>query len=112
MPYGVILIFDPLKSSHYRVAFVRGYDNSKNIYAVEIYSSETRIWKILYPILRDDDFEIEFMCGVYWNGSIHWINSKGRILHLQIDGEASFYHFQTPVITDQWNIKRHCCPLV
>ncbi|PWA52092.1 F-box protein [Artemisia annua] len=111
-PCGVILIFDPLKSSHYRVAFVRSYDYSKNIYAVEIYSSETRIWKILYPILRDDDFETEFMCGVYWNGSIHWINKRGRILRLQIDGKASFYQFQTPVIIDQWNIKRHCYPLV
>nr|GEY01295.1 hypothetical protein [Tanacetum cinerariifolium] len=111
-PSGVILIFDPLKSSHYRVVFVRGYNYSNDIYSIEIYSSETRIWK-LWHIKLDDD-KIEFMCGVYWNGSIHWINKKGRIIFLKIDGEASrLYEISTRVVViDKWYIKRHCCPLV
>ncbi|GJU18675.1 F-box protein-like protein [Tanacetum coccineum] len=110
-PSGVILIFDPLKSSHYRVVFVRGYNDSNDIYSIEIYSSETRIWKFWH--LKLDDDKIEFMCGVYWNGSIHWINKKGRIMFLKIDGEASrLYEISTRVVIDKWNIKRHCCPLV
>ncbi|PWA81316.1 F-box protein [Artemisia annua] len=120
-PSGVILIFDPLKSGHYRVVFVRGYNYSNDIYSIEIYSSETRIWKNLELTLDDD--KIEFMCGVYWNGSIHWINKKGGIFGVpiddevrrlyEIDGEVScLYEISTRIVIDQWDIKRHCCPLV
>lgn len=109
-PRGMTLVFDPLKSPHYRVVCVHGYMWSDHLFSIEIYSSETGSWKMSgkpFP----NQIETEFMGGVHWNDAVHWINKKGFIFYLKID-EDRLDQIPTPITRDGWNFKKHCYPLV
>ncbi|KAD5961477.1 hypothetical protein E3N88_12950 [Mikania micrantha] len=107
-PRGMTLVFDPLKSPHYKVLSVGGHLWT-DLYTIEIYLSENMNWKT-GPIFADQ-IDTEFMGGVYWNDAVHWINKKGYILYLKIN-EDYLDRVPTPVTHDNWNVKRHCYPLV
>lgn len=92
---GVNLAFDPSKSPHYKVVCVRTTgrntdhnqsDSYPHLYQIEIYSSETRSWK-LSTLSFTALVNTSFGNGVYWNGAIHWINSWGDFLYFNLDEE-------------------------
>lgn len=73
MVHGAILAFNPAKSPHYKVIFVRGSNLGPAYYQIEIYSSESGSWRISGDPFSADD--LNFQNGVYWNGSVHWISN-------------------------------------
>ncbi|KAK9078026.1 hypothetical protein SSX86_002083 [Deinandra increscens subsp. villosa] len=110
-PRGMTLVFDPLKSPHYKVVCVGGHLWTDNLYTIEIYSSENGgSWKTSGKPFANQ-IDTEFMGGVYWNDAVHWINKKGYILYLKIN-EDRVDRVPTPVMRDHWNVRRHCYPLV
>ncbi|KAJ8562279.1 hypothetical protein K7X08_011570 [Anisodus acutangulus] len=68
---GMSLAFDPWKSPHYKVICLRISDLEDENNQIEIYSSETKKWRVSgppFPIRHD----ISFRYGlVYWNGAIY-----------------------------------------
>ncbi|KAI8564512.1 hypothetical protein RHMOL_Rhmol03G0187400 [Rhododendron molle] len=82
---GTHLAFDPSKSRHYKILCVRYLDPALEPrprkpelgfewYKAEVYSSESGDW-----VLSGEPFEAShdtyFNRGVFWKGSIHWVNS-------------------------------------
>ncbi|XP_027170026.1 F-box protein At5g07610-like [Coffea eugenioides] len=83
------LAFDPLESSSYKIIdFSRPkFESSCYRYSIEIYSSETGLWKLVNnDILSGDDLKlsINFYRGVLLNGIIYW-PSFGRRTTLCFD---------------------------
>lgn len=109
-PRGMTLVFDPLKSSYYKVVCVRGYMWTELLYNIDIYSSESKSWKMCGKPFGIE-IDTEFMCGVYWNDAVHWIDKKGFVLYLKINEEC-LDRIPIPVTRAGWNVKRHCYPLV
>ncbi|KAF7811477.1 F-box protein [Senna tora] len=79
---GVCLAFDPSKSLHYKVVFVR---RSNFSYLIEIYSSENGQWRVS-SFFTGYDF-VELRSGVFWNGSVHWISDREKSLYFKVDEE-------------------------
>ncbi|KAF3441246.1 hypothetical protein FNV43_RR15159 [Rhamnella rubrinervis] len=82
------LAFDPSKSNHYKVVCVRLVPEME----VEIYSSETGLWRLckrrfftrrLCPKFPISDFNLHG--GVFWNGALHWIGTRGYALYFNLD---------------------------
>ncbi|KAL5539590.1 hypothetical protein UlMin_046163 [Ulmus minor] len=81
------LAFDPSKSPYYKVVCVSSRDDTNDDPCViEIYSSETRTWR-----LSGDTFNArlytEFEDGVFWNGAVHWISSSEPFLYMNMNEE-------------------------
>ncbi|KAJ4963329.1 hypothetical protein NE237_023268 [Protea cynaroides] len=84
---SISLAFDPLKSPHYKaVSFLR-CDGYVEKYQIEIYSSETGLWRssgdpftISTGLIHDNI--------VYWNGAIHWVSWWGTSLYYNVDHEC------------------------
>lgn len=98
--HGVVnLAFDPSKSRHYKIVCVRYLDADLEPrtrkpewgfewYRAEVYSSESDEW-----VLSGEPFEASlntyFNRGVFWKGSIHWVNGDNRkSLYFDIDNEV------------------------
>ncbi|GJU18676.1 hypothetical protein Tco_1146642 [Tanacetum coccineum] len=109
-PLGMSLVFDPLKSSFFKVVCVRSYLFSEGLYCIEVYDSETGIWKMCGDAFGGEA-ETEFMGGVHWNDAVHWVNKKGHVFYLRIS-EGSVDRVATPIVRERWNVKKHCYPLV
>lgn len=105
-PCGMTLAFDPLISPHYKVICVRERRNDN--YRIEVYSSEYGRWEVLCNIVRIPIF-IEFMSAVYWNDTIHWINRKRIVVYYKINENRVN---KIPTLHRDWDVKRHCPPLV
>ncbi|XWS47700.1 hypothetical protein CRYUN_Cryun13aG0006600 [Craigia yunnanensis] len=99
--FGVILAFDPSKSLHYKVVFVRSSKTS-HLYQLEIYSSETRHWSFSNEIP-----EVNYSQGVYCGGSIHWMKNPRALLCFDVDQER-FQEIPMPEIPGHWNQKAKC----
>ncbi|KAK1399689.1 putative F-box domain-containing protein [Heracleum sosnowskyi] len=68
---GMSLAFDPIKSLHYKVVCVRRSEMIRQLFQIEIYSSETLLWRISgQPFAASMGTQFQFC--TYWNGSIHW----------------------------------------
>ncbi|XP_059669461.1 F-box protein At5g07610-like [Cornus florida] len=86
------LVFDPLKSLHYKVVLLQN-SLKCNGYScqVQIYSSETHAWRGPHLNIGDVSFTVKLDCGVYWNGSIHWISfcplPQDTSLYFDVDQE-------------------------
>ncbi|XP_050385652.1 F-box protein At5g07610-like [Argentina anserina] len=73
------LAFDPSKSSHYKVVCLCQYH-------IEIYSSETRTWRLLEISFPSSNYMQNLSSGilgtmesgVYCNGAIHWMTDQSR----------------------------------
>ncbi|OMO52212.1 hypothetical protein COLO4_37351 [Corchorus olitorius] len=98
--YGVGLAFDPAKSCHYKVVFVRQAnfsDHDKNCYQIEVYSSQTRSWS-----LSGSQFVApngtDFKAGVFCNGAIHWPFR----LYFNVDEEKLGEIATMPPIPEEW----------
>ncbi|OVA19250.1 F-box domain [Macleaya cordata] len=82
---NVSLAFDPLKSPYYEAICM--WRDDKYNFQIEIYSSKTDSWR-----LSGDTFPapmgLYYKSGVYWNGSLHWINMERNIaVYFDIDQE-------------------------
>ncbi|KAI3860358.1 hypothetical protein MKW92_052652 [Papaver armeniacum] len=89
MLLNVSLAYEPLKSPHYKVICVwmmPPLEHTQRLcaYLIEIYSSETNSWKLagdVFSIPRS----IFSKSGVYWNGSLHWIDSWPQENHIRFN---------------------------
>ncbi|KAI3943278.1 hypothetical protein MKW92_037418, partial [Papaver armeniacum] len=75
----VSLAYEPLKSSHYKVIcdwMMPPEQSTPRLRAcqIEMYSSETDSWKLSGDVFFVS-YSISNKSGVYWNGSLHWIDS-------------------------------------
>lgn len=84
--FGMILAYDPWKSPDYRVVCVRSSARSIYYYQVEIYLSETKIWRVVADHFTAP-FDMVFDNGVFWNGAIHWLSPTGASLYFNIEEE-------------------------
>ncbi|KAK1576636.1 hypothetical protein Q3G72_015448 [Acer saccharum] len=85
-PSDIIFAYDPETSPHYKVVCVRRPDeeNQPNNYQLDIYSSETRSWRLAGdPFIVDAS--VRFRNGLFCNGAIHWVNWPGTSLYWNID---------------------------
>ncbi|XP_059669466.1 F-box protein At5g07610-like [Cornus florida] len=105
-PEYLYLVFDPLKSLHYKVVLLRS-----SVYygcylcQVHIYSSETHAWRGPQPNIGDHHhpfkapLTMKLDSGVYCNGSIHWISfsppPQDTSLYFDVDQER-FYPMPSP----------------
>ncbi|EXC20947.1 F-box protein [Morus notabilis] len=88
---GFSLAFDPSKSPYYEVICVCGDSNSRDNndqHWIEIYSSETRRWRLsTCGSFHTEQSSVRFDGGVYWNGTIHWISLQGIFYYFKLDEE-------------------------
>ncbi|KAJ0646151.1 putative F-box domain-containing protein [Helianthus annuus] len=81
------LAFHRTDCVHYKLVCIRelASDDDVELFQIQIYSSDTREWRICPVTFRTDcpDFEM----GVYWNGAIHWPPSYRNHLYFKIDAE-------------------------
>nr|XP_043634255.1 F-box protein At5g07610-like [Erigeron canadensis]XP_043634256.1 F-box protein At5g07610-like [Erigeron canadensis] len=96
---GMTIAFDPSKSPHYKVVYVCGLGTDRRAgvtgYQIETYSSETRTCKVSYELALDEEIDIYFGAGVYWNNAIHWIHHTGFVLYFNLEKEV-VDHVLTP----------------
>ncbi|KAM7461775.1 hypothetical protein LguiA_029896 [Lonicera macranthoides] len=79
---AVNLAFDPSKSPNYEVILV--YTLPGIYYEMEIYSSETGLWKRTNESIR---LQVNFRLGVFWNGVINWSGRWGNSLYFNAQEE-------------------------
>ncbi|XP_004305924.1 PREDICTED: F-box protein At5g07610-like [Fragaria vesca subsp. vesca] len=89
--FGYGLAFDPSKSPHYKVVFLWFVNEPPGgcwypYYHIEIYSSETRSWRLLDTSF-DTHPDVFYNVGVYCNGAVHWVGSDGEMSYYHIDEE-------------------------
>lgn len=90
--HGVTSAYDPVRSPHYEVACVRSPDSYVSVeegpyisYQIEIYSSETRSWRLSGdPFMAPVNTQFN---GVFWNGNTHWIDCHYTSLHFKVEEE-------------------------
>ncbi|XP_076950225.1 F-box protein At5g07610-like [Bidens hawaiensis] len=84
---SMALAFDQTHSPHYKVVCVCAFESRKDMFQIQIYSSETMKWKVCIESFaaRVSDFH----SPVYWNGSIHWApdHLDNSFLYLKLDVE-------------------------
>ncbi|XP_031281985.1 F-box protein At5g07610-like [Pistacia vera] len=79
---GFNLAFDPSKSPHYEVIYVQNCQNFEDeSYRIEIFSSKTGTWRLSkatynVPVYLSYTFYQSLTNGVFWKGSIYWINER------------------------------------
>ncbi|CAK7345574.1 unnamed protein product [Dovyalis caffra] len=92
------LVFDPSKSPHYQVVCTHFFNSKLEI---QVYSSETKGWKISVKQENFDSLYVKFANGVFWNGAIHWISLMGNGFSFLLDKE----YLQTiprPPLPENW----------
>ncbi|XP_071734350.1 F-box protein At5g07610-like [Rutidosis leptorrhynchoides] len=88
---GMTIAYDPSKSPHYKIIFVSSQGSDIRFgtsYMIEIYSSETQTCKPIFPFTLDEEYDIYFAGGVYWNNAVHWHHDSGFILYFKLDKEV------------------------
>ncbi|XP_026437110.1 F-box protein At5g07610-like [Papaver somniferum] len=82
------LAFDPFKSPYYEIIAIwsnKVYGSRK--YMIEIYSSETRSWRLCKDEFTIEEFSIPGVSAMYWNGSLNWNAGDGTVIYFDIDRE-------------------------
>ncbi|KAK1399682.1 F-box domain containing protein [Heracleum sosnowskyi] len=69
------LAYDPGKSPYYKVVCVRRSETCRQLFQIEIYSSETRLWRVSGQPFTPPIYT-EFQNSIFWNGSVHWWNGS------------------------------------
>ncbi|WOH01318.1 hypothetical protein DCAR_0520700 [Daucus carota subsp. sativus] len=87
---GMSLAFDPVTSPYYKVVCVRRSELRQQHFQIEIYSSETRVWKVSgEPFTAPKHTKFE-KCFVHWgNALIHWNvwMDEPYTLYFKVDAE-------------------------
>ncbi|PON92417.1 F-box domain containing protein [Trema orientale] len=101
---GVSLAFDPSKSPHYKVVCVSDSCGVfRPTFNVEIYSSETGCWTLSSSSIDKDMLPVRFDGGVFWNGSIHWLNNRDEyLLCFNVDEERLSSPIPLPPVPEGW----------
>ncbi|XP_004301420.1 PREDICTED: F-box protein At5g07610-like [Fragaria vesca subsp. vesca] len=78
------LAFDPFKSTHCKVICISTIHKHNWLHQVDVYSSETRSWRLLKTSFASRDIEMQFdgrsrEGGVYCNGAAHWIRDEKEL---------------------------------
>ncbi|KAJ8752832.1 hypothetical protein K2173_008567 [Erythroxylum novogranatense] len=80
-------------------------DDTYYFYQIEIYSSETRSWR-----LAGDPFLAHvntlFKYGVFCNNAVHWISAWGHSLYFNI-GEEKVKEMPMPPLPEGWEERRY-----
>ncbi|XP_004306405.1 PREDICTED: F-box protein At5g07610-like [Fragaria vesca subsp. vesca] len=82
---GCHMVFDPSKSPYYKVLCFHTTPKSKEVFQIQIYSSQTRSWRLLNSSFGKE--LSSYHDGVYCNGAIHWINKVADMTYYHIDEE-------------------------
>ncbi|KAF7811479.1 F-box protein [Senna tora] len=83
---GFCLAFDPSKSPHYKVVCLwKGGFNYTSRHLIEIYSSQDGQWSVSTSFTAS--LNVEFDCGVFWNGAVHWLNKWENSVYFKVDEE-------------------------
>ncbi|XP_059670838.1 F-box protein At5g07610-like [Cornus florida] len=108
------LVFDPLKSLHYKVVLVQASEHGNPyLYQIHIYSSGTNDWRTSplgdsHPSpksLNKSLNSVELNEGVYCNGSIHWISYRAYNTSLYFDVDQERF---CPMPTPPYNYTAGC----
>lgn len=97
------LAFDPSDSPYYKVVALSRVRKQYFSYTrINIYSSETKQWRISpAELLRICD-HVDFRCGVFLNGAIHWPSHVGETsLYFDLENE-SFKTMAMPPVQGGW----------
>ncbi|MFS8027557.1 putative F-box domain-containing protein [Helianthus anomalus] len=70
---------------HYKVVCVRRLEPDRDLFQIQIYSSDTREWKISIETVYVRSHV--FQQGVYWNGAVYWVTEYPRYLYFKLDVE-------------------------
>nr|XP_027072087.1 F-box protein At5g07610-like [Coffea arabica] len=79
------IVFDPVKSDHYKLICICWDRSESSVYRFSVYSSEIGVWK------NTGEMEIEeLICerGVLWNGGLHWISHWNYSVCFDVDNEC------------------------
>ncbi|KAM0048076.1 putative F-box associated interaction domain, F-box-like domain superfamily [Helianthus debilis subsp. tardiflorus] len=81
------LAFHRTDCVHYKLVCIRSLesDDEEELFQIQIYSSDTREWRIC-PVTFRMDCPV-FDMGVYWNGAIHWAPSYRNHLYFKTEAE-------------------------
>ncbi|KAJ4964050.1 hypothetical protein NE237_023989 [Protea cynaroides] len=102
---SISLAFDPLKSPHYKAVSFVSCDASAEKCQIEIYSSETGLWRSSGdPFTASDDGLLRNL-PIYWNGAIHWLSTWGTSLYYNVEQEC-LGMMPMPPIPDGWDERR------
>ncbi|XVF54786.1 hypothetical protein PTKIN_Ptkin05aG0209600 [Pterospermum kingtungense] len=91
------LAFDPIKSLHYKVIFVRlsilrnvlELDQPKVIVmSIGIYSSETKSWSLSEFNFTWDGSFVDYDLGVFIKGAIHWPSVDKATQYFDVENEC------------------------
>ncbi|XP_076913237.1 F-box protein At5g07610-like [Bidens hawaiensis] len=83
--YFMALAFHQKDCPHYKVICVRAFEPHGILFQLQIYSSETRKWKIAV-----ESFSAHSACfcgAVYWNGAILWAPRVSHYMYFKVDVE-------------------------
>lgn len=88
--HNVSLAFDPsISPDKYQVVGIRR-SVDRSLCQVEIYSSQTRCWRLSGKPFREESWNCVFsVSGVFCNGDVHWINpTSGSSCYFDLDEEC------------------------
>ncbi|KAL0416066.1 UNVERIFIED_CONTAM: F-box protein [Sesamum latifolium] len=92
-------------SPFYKVVCVRGSEIARELFQVEVYSSESGVWRVSSePFNSTASFEY----GVYWSGSVHWISYMPKELLYFILDKERFGKTSLPGIRDGNGMRSVC----
>ncbi|KAI7744943.1 LOW QUALITY PROTEIN: hypothetical protein M8C21_016842 [Ambrosia artemisiifolia] len=81
------LAFHQTECVHYKVICIRSLEPARNLLQIQVYSSDTRKWKISIESFSARNPVFCKGKGVYWNGALHWAPYSGNQLYFKIDAE-------------------------
>ncbi|KAL4323818.1 hypothetical protein GQ457_11G014720 [Hibiscus cannabinus] len=96
--FYVGLAFDPLRSPHYKIIVVREVTGNSYMFEMDIYVSETSIWKVSEFSFEADDDRMAFEDAVFCNGKLHWNSYGNQSLYFD-DEKGSFQKMGMPTPT-------------
>ncbi|KAJ0935101.1 putative F-box domain-containing protein [Helianthus annuus] len=70
---------------HYKVVCIRSLEPDRDLFQIQIYSSDTREWKISIETFSASSHV--FQQGVYWNGAVYWVTKYHKYLYFKLDVE-------------------------
>ncbi|KAJ0461876.1 putative F-box domain-containing protein [Helianthus annuus] len=71
----------------YKVVCVRCLEPDRDLFQIQIYSSDTREWKISIKTFSAGTGSHVFQQGVYWNGAVYWTTKYHKYLYFKLDVE-------------------------
>ncbi|XP_076926722.1 F-box protein At5g07610-like [Bidens hawaiensis] len=88
LPIAIRFMALAFDQKHYKVVCILGLDPSKDFCQIQVYSSNTRKWKICINFFYAP--RAIFDNPVYWNGTVYWASSyQNNLWYFKLDAEQS-----------------------